>query len=136
MKEKKARAKFHQMGSPVQYYQQNFIDQKDLKAENPFLDADVNIKMLAFVFSNKVAFGKKLVAYCGNPPFAVAELLKDKNVKSCYIHRSAESTFRWTESQRAMETGIEGTESLQKKFLILHPSMSGQVMKLMRECGS
>ena len=54
--------------------------------------------MAAFSFSNELAFGQKLAAFCGSSPVTAVEFLQDKNMtdlrggvwKSYYIHQSAE----------------------------------------------
>uniref|UniRef100_A0A1I8FYX6 non-specific serine/threonine protein kinase n=1 Tax=Macrostomum lignano TaxID=282301 RepID=A0A1I8FYX6_9PLAT len=52
LKEKEARVKFRQIVSAVQYCHQKCIVHRDLKAENLLLDADLNIKIADFGFSN------------------------------------------------------------------------------------
>uniref|UniRef100_A0A8C7FM66 non-specific serine/threonine protein kinase n=1 Tax=Oncorhynchus kisutch TaxID=8019 RepID=A0A8C7FM66_ONCKI len=59
MKEKEARAKFRQ-------------------AENLLLDADSNIKIADFGFSNEFTMGNKLDTFCGSPPYAAPELFQGK----------------------------------------------------------
>ncbi|KAI2657633.1 MAP/microtubule affinity-regulating kinase 3 [Labeo rohita] len=59
MKEKEARAKFRQ-------------------AENLLLDADMNIKIADFGFSNEFMVGNKLDTFCGSPPYAAPELFQGK----------------------------------------------------------
>ncbi|KAL7978211.1 hypothetical protein Chor_014750 [Crotalus horridus] len=78
MKEKEARAKFRQIVSAVQYCHQKFIVHRDLKAENLLLDADMNIKIADFGFSNEFTFGNKLDTFCGSPPYAAPELFQGK----------------------------------------------------------
>uniref|UniRef100_A0A8D1AXX7 non-specific serine/threonine protein kinase n=1 Tax=Sus scrofa TaxID=9823 RepID=A0A8D1AXX7_PIG len=78
MKEKEARAKFRQIVSAVQYCHQKRIVHRDLKAENLLLDADMNIKIADFGFSNEFALGGKLDTFCGSPPYAAPELFQGK----------------------------------------------------------
>ncbi|KAJ3610377.1 hypothetical protein NHX12_022469 [Muraenolepis orangiensis] len=104
MKEKEARAKFRQPGmsqwksvgssavharrarspctlaivSAVQYCHQRRIVHRDLKAENLLLDADMNIKIADFGFSNEFTLGSKLDTFCGSPPYAAPELFQGK----------------------------------------------------------
>ncbi|XP_071214340.1 MAP/microtubule affinity-regulating kinase 4-like isoform X2 [Salvelinus alpinus] len=59
MKEKEARATFRQ-------------------AENLLLDADSNIKIADFGFSNEFTMGNKLDTFCGSPPYAAPELFQGK----------------------------------------------------------
>ncbi|VFV21874.1 serine threonine-protein kinase mark1 [Lynx pardinus] len=78
MKEKEARAKFRQIVSAVQYCHQKCIVHRDLKAENLLLDADMNIKIADFGFSNEFTVGNKLDTFCGSPPYAAPELFQGK----------------------------------------------------------
>ena len=76
MKEKEARAKFRQIVSAVQYCHQKKIIHRDLKAENLLLDAEMNIKIADFGFSNEFVPGQKLDTFCGSPPYAAPELFQ------------------------------------------------------------
>ncbi|KAM4627713.1 LOW QUALITY PROTEIN: MAP/microtubule affinity-regulating kinase 4 [Polymixia lowei] len=78
MKEKEARAKFRQIVSAVHYCHQKNIVHRDLKAENLLLDADSNIKIADFGFSNEFTMGNKLDTFCGSPPYAAPELFQGK----------------------------------------------------------
>ncbi|XP_067101849.1 LOW QUALITY PROTEIN: MAP/microtubule affinity-regulating kinase 4 [Osmerus mordax] len=78
MKEKEARAKFRQIVSAVHYCHQKNIVHRDLKAENLLLDADTNIKIADFGFSNEFTLGSKLDTFCGSPPYAAPELFQGK----------------------------------------------------------
>ncbi|XP_026165242.1 serine/threonine-protein kinase MARK1 isoform X3 [Mastacembelus armatus] len=78
MKEKEARSKFRQIVSAVQYCHQRRIVHRDLKAENLLLDADMNIKIADFGFSNEFTLGSKLDTFCGSPPYAAPELFQGK----------------------------------------------------------
>ncbi|XP_077049134.1 MAP/microtubule affinity-regulating kinase 4 [Agelaius phoeniceus] len=78
MKEKEARAKFRQIVSAVHYCHQKNIVHRDLKAENLLLDADANIKIADFGFSNEFSRGSKLDTFCGSPPYAAPELFQGK----------------------------------------------------------
>lgn len=49
-----------------------------LKAENLLLDADMNIKIADFGFSNEFTLGNKLDTFCGSPPYAAPELFQGK----------------------------------------------------------
>uniref|UniRef100_A0A4X2K789 Microtubule affinity regulating kinase 2 n=1 Tax=Vombatus ursinus TaxID=29139 RepID=A0A4X2K789_VOMUR len=48
------------------------------QAENLLLDADMNIKIADFGFSNEFTFGTKLDTFCGSPPYAAPELFQGK----------------------------------------------------------
>ncbi|XP_034404026.1 MAP/microtubule affinity-regulating kinase 4-like isoform X1 [Cyclopterus lumpus] len=78
MKEKEARAKFRQIVSAVHYCHLKNIVHRDLKAENLLLDADANIKIADFGFSNEFTAGSKLDTFCGSPPYAAPELFQGK----------------------------------------------------------
>lgn len=49
-----------------------------LQAENLLLDADANIKIADFGFSNEFTLGNKLDTFCGSPPYAAPELFQGK----------------------------------------------------------
>lgn len=51
---------------------------RPLQAENLLLDADMNIKIADFGFSNEFTFGNKLDTFCGSPPYAAPELFQGK----------------------------------------------------------
>uniref|UniRef100_A0A8C6TI81 non-specific serine/threonine protein kinase n=1 Tax=Neogobius melanostomus TaxID=47308 RepID=A0A8C6TI81_9GOBI len=78
MKEMEARAKFRQIVSAVHYCHTKNIVHRDLKAENLLLDADSNIKIADFGFSNEFTLGNKLDTFCGSPPYAAPELFQGK----------------------------------------------------------
>uniref|UniRef100_A0A3Q3A5D2 non-specific serine/threonine protein kinase n=1 Tax=Kryptolebias marmoratus TaxID=37003 RepID=A0A3Q3A5D2_KRYMA len=78
MKEVEARAKFRQIVSAVHYCHTKNIVHRDLKAENLLLDADANIKIADFGFSNEFTLGTKLDTFCGSPPYAAPELFQGK----------------------------------------------------------
>lgn len=48
------------------------------QAENLLLDADMNIKIADFGFSNEFTVGNKLDTFCGSPPYAAPELFQGK----------------------------------------------------------
>lgn len=48
------------------------------QAENLLLDADMNIKIADFGFSNEFMVGNKLDTFCGSPPYAAPELFQGK----------------------------------------------------------
>lgn len=49
-----------------------------VQAENLLLDADSNIKIADFGFSNEFSAGSKLDTFCGSPPYAAPELFQGK----------------------------------------------------------
>lgn len=49
-----------------------------VQAENLLLDADMNIKIADFGFSNEFTLGNKLDTFCGSPPYAAPELFQGK----------------------------------------------------------
>uniref|UniRef100_A0A5K3FUQ1 non-specific serine/threonine protein kinase n=1 Tax=Mesocestoides corti TaxID=53468 RepID=A0A5K3FUQ1_MESCO len=76
MAEREARAKFRQIVSAVQYCHQKKVVHRDLKAENLLLDAQMNVKIADFGFSNEFSPDKKLDTFCGSPPYAAPELFE------------------------------------------------------------
>ncbi|KAK2510684.1 hypothetical protein Q9233_017515 [Columba guinea] len=64
--------------SAVHYCHQKNIVHRDLKAENLLLDAEANIKIADFGFSNEFSPGSKLDTFCGSPPYAAPELFQGK----------------------------------------------------------
>eukprot|EP00038_Savillea_parva_P018638 m.24678 g.24678 ORF g.24678 m.24678 type:complete len:682 (-) comp4179_c0_seq1:124-2169(-) len=76
MQEKDARLKFRQIVSAVEYCHARGVIHRDLKAENLLLDADMNIKIADFGFSNTFKPGDQLDTFCGSPPYAAPELFR------------------------------------------------------------
>ena len=73
MNEKDARKKFRQIVSAVAYCHSRGIVHRDLKAENLLLDANRNIKIADFGFSNFFHPDSPLKTWCGSPPYAAPE---------------------------------------------------------------
>ncbi|KAG4100259.1 Pkinase-domain-containing protein [Neocallimastix lanati (nom. inval.)] len=78
MKEKEARVKFRQILSAVNYCHNKRVIHRDLKAENLLLDANFDIKIADFGFSNYYDPESKLDTFCGSPPYAAPELFQGK----------------------------------------------------------
>lgn len=51
-----------------------------LQAENLLLDADMNMKLADFGFSNEYTVGTKLDTFCGSPPYAAPELFQVRKI--------------------------------------------------------
>ncbi|XP_037697476.1 serine/threonine-protein kinase SIK3 isoform X8 [Choloepus didactylus] len=78
MAEKEARRKFKQIVAAVYFCHCQNIVHRDLKAENLLLDANLNIKIADFGFSNLFTPGQLLKTWCGSPPYAAPELFEGK----------------------------------------------------------
>lgn len=144
MKEKEARAKFRQIVSAVQYCHQKRIIHRDLKAENLLLDAEMNIKIADFGFSNEFVPGQKLDTFCGSPPYAAPELFQGKKYDGpevdvwslgviLYTLVSGSLPFDGANLKELRERVLRGKyripfymstdcENLLKKFLVLNPA--------------
>nr|CAB3263651.1 MAP/microtubule affinity-regulating kinase 3 [Phallusia mammillata] len=153
MKEKEARAKFRQIVSSVQYLHSKNIVHRDLKAENLLLDADMNIKIADFGFSNEFTPGRKLDTFCGSPPYAAPELFQGKKYDGpevdvwslgviLYTLVSGSLPFDGQNLKELRERVLRGKyripfymstdcEQLLKKFLILNPSKRGTLTAAM-----
>ena len=81
MSEALARRKFWQIVLAVDYCHQRRIVHRDLKAENLLLDADMNIKIADFGFSNYFRQDDQLTTWCGSPPYAAPEVFEGKKYK-------------------------------------------------------
>ncbi|XP_036437621.1 MAP/microtubule affinity-regulating kinase 3 isoform X1 [Colossoma macropomum] len=147
MKEKEARAKFRQIVSAVQYCHQKHIVHRDLKAENLLLDADMNIKIADFGFSNEFTLGNKLDTFCGSPPYAAPELFQGKKYDGpevdvwslgviLYTLVSGSLPFDGQNLKELRERVLRGKyripfymstdcENLLKRFLVLNPAKRG-----------
>ncbi|XP_014060272.1 MAP/microtubule affinity-regulating kinase 3 isoform X6 [Salmo salar] len=155
MKEKEARAKFRQIVSAVQYCHQKNIVHRDLKAENLLLDADMNIKIADFGFSNEFTMGNKLDTFCGSPPYAAPELFQGKKYDGpevdvwslgviLYTLVSGSLPFDGQNLKELRERVLRGKyripfymstdcENLLKRFLVLNPSKRGTLEQIMKD---
>ncbi|XP_012410874.1 serine/threonine-protein kinase MARK1 isoform X4 [Trichechus manatus latirostris] len=155
MKEKEARAKFRQIVSAVQYCHQKCIVHRDLKAENLLLDADMNIKIADFGFSNEFTVGNKLDTFCGSPPYAAPELFQGKKYDGpevdvwslgviLYTLVSGSLPFDGQNLKELRERVLRGKyripfymstdcENLLKKLLVLNPIKRGNLEQIMRD---
>ncbi|XP_064195486.1 MAP/microtubule affinity-regulating kinase 3-like isoform X1 [Anguilla rostrata] len=155
MKEKEARAKFRQIVSAVQYCHQKHIVHRDLKAENLLLDADMNIKIADFGFSNEFTLGSKLDTFCGSPPYAAPELFQGKKYNGpevdvwslgviLYTLVSGSLPFDGQNLKELRERVLRGKyripfymstdcENLLKRFLVLNPTKRGTLEQIMKD---
>ncbi|VTJ79245.1 Hypothetical predicted protein [Marmota monax] len=155
MKEKEARAKFRQIVSAVQYCHQKRIVHRDLKAENLLLDADMNIKIADFGFSNEFTLGSKLDTFCGSPPYAAPELFQGKKYDGpevdvwslgviLYTLVSGSLPFDGQNLKELRERVLRGKyripfymstdcENLLKRFLVLNPIKRGTLEQIMKD---
>ncbi|XP_075781340.1 serine/threonine-protein kinase MARK1 isoform X7 [Pelodiscus sinensis] len=155
MKEKEARAKFRQIVSAVQYCHQKCIVHRDLKAENLLLDADMNIKIADFGFSNEFTIGNKLDTFCGSPPYAAPELFQGKKYDGpevdvwslgviLYTLVSGSLPFDGQNLKELRERVLRGKyripfymstdcENLLKKLLVLNPVKRGSLEQIMKD---
>ncbi|XP_078505935.1 serine/threonine-protein kinase MARK1 isoform X3 [Lissotriton helveticus] len=155
MKEKEARAKFRQIVSAVQYCHQKCIVHRDLKAENLLLDADMNIKIADFGFSNEFTVGSKLDTFCGSPPYAAPELFQGKKYDGpevdvwslgviLYTLVSGSLPFDGQNLKELRERVLRGKyripfymstdcENLLKKLLVLNPIKRGSLEQIMKD---
>ncbi|XP_053088886.1 MAP/microtubule affinity-regulating kinase 3a isoform X1 [Pangasianodon hypophthalmus] len=155
MKEKEARAKFRQIVSAVQYCHQKHIVHRDLKAENLLLDADMNIKIADFGFSNQFTVGNKLDTFCGSPPYAAPELFQGKKYDGpevdvwslgviLYTLVSGSLPFDGQNLKELRERVLRGKyripfymstdcENLLKRFLVLNPAKRGTLEQIMKD---
>ena len=78
MSEHQAAKTFSQIVGAVNYCHQHRVVHRDLKAENLLLDAEGNIKLADFGFSNYFQPGDPLSTWCGSPPYAAPELFEGR----------------------------------------------------------
>uniref|UniRef100_H3B4E0 non-specific serine/threonine protein kinase n=1 Tax=Latimeria chalumnae TaxID=7897 RepID=H3B4E0_LATCH len=155
MKEKEARSKFRQIVSAVHYCHQKNIVHRDLKAENLLLDADANIKIADFGFSNEFTLGSKLDTFCGSPPYAAPELFQGKKYDGpevdiwslgviLYTLVSGSLPFDGQNLKELRERVLRGKyrvpfymstdcENILRRFLVLNPSKRCTLEQIMKD---
>ncbi|CAM2095257.1 MAP/microtubule affinity-regulating kinase 4 isoform X1 [Caretta caretta] len=155
MKEKEARAKFRQIVSAVHYCHQKNIVHRDLKAENLLLDADANIKIADFGFSNEFTLGSKLDTFCGSPPYAAPELFQGKKYDGpevdiwslgviLYTLVSGSLPFDGQNLKELRERVLRGKyrvpfymstdcETILRRFLVLNPAKRCTLEQIMKD---
>ncbi|XP_058269147.1 MAP/microtubule affinity-regulating kinase 4 isoform X2 [Hemibagrus wyckioides] len=155
MKEKEARSKFRQIVSAVHYCHQKKIVHRDLKAENLLLDADSNIKIADFGFSNEFTLGSKLDTFCGSPPYAAPELFQGKKYDGpevdiwslgviLYTLVSGSLPFDGQNLKELRERVLSGKyrvpfymstdcESILRRFLVLNPAKRCTLEQIMKD---
>ncbi|TSO37088.1 MAP/microtubule affinity-regulating kinase 4 [Bagarius yarrelli] len=155
MKEVEARAKFRQIVSAVHYCHQKNIVHRDLKAENLLLDADSNIKIADFGFSNEFMLGNKLDTFCGSPPYAAPELFQGKKYDGpevdiwslgviLYTLVSGSLPFDGQNLKELRERVLRGKyrvpfymstdcEEILRRFLVLNPSKRCTLEQVMKD---
>ncbi|TKC35829.1 hypothetical protein EI555_010602 [Monodon monoceros] len=128
--------------SAVQYCHQKCIVHRDLKAENLLLDADMNIKIADFGFSNEFTVGSKLDTFCGSPPYAAPELFQGKKYDGPEVDVWSLGVILYTLELR--ERVLRGKyripfymstdcENLLKKLLVLNPIKRGSLEQIMKD---
>ncbi|XP_061916599.1 MAP/microtubule affinity-regulating kinase 4 isoform X3 [Entelurus aequoreus] len=155
MKEKEARAKFRQIVSAVHYCHQKHIVHRDLKAENLLLDANSNIKIADFGFSNEFTAGSKLDTFCGSPPYAAPELFQGKKYDGpevdiwslgviLYTLVSGSLPFDGQNLKELRERVLRGKyrvpfymstdcEGILRRFLVLNPTKRCSLQQIMKD---
>uniref|UniRef100_A0A8P4KEX7 non-specific serine/threonine protein kinase n=1 Tax=Dicentrarchus labrax TaxID=13489 RepID=A0A8P4KEX7_DICLA len=139
----------------VEYCHQKRIVHRDLKAENLLLDADMNIKIADFGFSNEFTLGNKLDTFCGSPPYAAPELFQGKKYDGpevdvwslgviLYTLVSGSLPFDGQNLKELRERVLRGKyripfymstdcENLLKKLLVLNPGKRGSLQQIMKD---
>uniref|UniRef100_A0A7N6F9N3 non-specific serine/threonine protein kinase n=1 Tax=Anabas testudineus TaxID=64144 RepID=A0A7N6F9N3_ANATE len=146
MKEKEARAKFRQVSKTL------FLMSS---AENLLLDADSNIKIADFGFSNEFKVGSKLDTFCGSPPYAAPELFQGKKYDGpevdiwslgviLYTLVSGSLPFDGQNLKELRERVLRGKyrvpfymstdcEGILRRFLVLNPAKRCSLEQIMKD---
>uniref|UniRef100_G1PK61 Serine/threonine-protein kinase SIK3 n=1 Tax=Myotis lucifugus TaxID=59463 RepID=G1PK61_MYOLU len=152
---RKLRDKFRQIVSAVHYCHQKNIVHRDLKAENLLLDAEANIKIADFGFSNEFTLGSKLDTFCGSPPYAAPELFQGKKYDGpevdiwslgviLYTLVSGSLPFDGHNLKELRERVLRGKyrvpfymstdcESILRRFLVLNPAKRCTLEQIMKD---
>ncbi|ELW71107.1 MAP/microtubule affinity-regulating kinase 4 [Tupaia chinensis] len=161
MKEKEARAKFRQVRDGAgsrglyRYCHKKTMVHRDLKAENLLLDAEANIKIADFGFSNEFTLGSKLDTFCGSPPYAAPELFQGKKYDGpevdiwslgviLYTLVSGSLPFDGHNLKELRERVLRGKyrvpfymstdcESILRRFLVLNPAKRCTLEQIMKD---
>uniref|UniRef100_A0A3Q2CHM4 non-specific serine/threonine protein kinase n=1 Tax=Cyprinodon variegatus TaxID=28743 RepID=A0A3Q2CHM4_CYPVA len=157
MKEVEARAKFRQVEIFIPLIHPPLIvPAQDLRsAENLLLDADANIKIADFGFSNEFTLGNKLDTFCGSPPYAAPELFQGKKYDGpevdvwslgviLYTLVSGSLPFDGQNLKELRERVLRGKyrvpfymstdcEAIIRRFLVLNPAKRWTLEQVMKE---
>ncbi|KAF3847379.1 hypothetical protein F7725_020407 [Dissostichus mawsoni] len=124
-------------------------------AENLLLDADSNIKIADFGFSNEFTAGSKLDTFCGSPPYAAPELFQGKKYDGpevdiwslgviLYTLVSGSLPFDGQNLKELRERVLRGKyrvpfymstdcEGILRRFLVLNPSKRCSLDQIMKD---
>jgi len=95
------------------------ILRRDLKAENLLLDADMNIKIADFGFSNYYSpDGAPLATWCGSPPYAAPEVFEGKK------YRGPEVDVWVSRRQGCITDDWDWRKSRRRKAAIVFPHLT------------
>ncbi|KAH9268891.1 hypothetical protein BASA84_000011 [Batrachochytrium salamandrivorans] len=136
MKEKDARKHFREIVSALWYCHSMHVIHRDLKAENLLLDANMNVKVADFGFSNQFAPGQRLNTWCGSPPYAAPELFKERNTLAqsqitCTCHFwKVQSTFLHVARLRATYQKMLVIEPTKRSSLEQHRAVLDELEEI------
>ncbi|KAB0383987.1 hypothetical protein FD755_005904, partial [Muntiacus reevesi] len=124
-------------------------------AENLLLDAEANIKIADFGFSNEFTLGSKLDTFCGSPPYAAPELFQGKKYDGpevdiwslgviLYTLVSGSLPFDGHNLKELRERVLRGKyrvpfymstdcESILRRFLVLNPAKRCTLEQIMKD---